>query len=54
MPTLTAILAASVAGWFVEDLVRAVAGPVASIVVSLIVSAVAFFFAKRILTDLRG
>ena len=54
MPTLAAMLAASVAGWLVEGFIRAAVGLMASTAVSLLVSGVAFFVTKRILTDLRG
>lgn len=54
VPTLVAILVASAAGWLVDDPVRALLGPVASTMAALVVSAVAFFFAKRFVSDLRG
>jgi len=54
MPTFVAMLIASLAGWLVAPPVRALLGPVPSMTASLIVSAVAFFFAKRFVSDLRG
>jgi undecaprenyl pyrophosphate phosphatase UppP len=54
MPTLIAMLIASIAGWLVESPVRAILGPVPSTAASLIVGAVAFFFAKQFVSDLRG
>ena len=54
MPTFVAMLIASLAGWLVEGPVRAILGPVTSLVVSLLLSAVVFFFAKRFVSDLRG
>jgi hypothetical protein len=54
MPTLVAMLIASLAGWLVEAPVRAAVGPLASMATSLLVAAVAFFFAKRFVSDLRG
>jgi hypothetical protein len=54
MPSLVAVLIASLAGWLVEGPARGMLGPVASVTVSLVVSAVAFFFAKQFISDLRG
>jgi hypothetical protein len=54
VPTLVATLVASLAGWLVDGPVRAALGPGAALSVSLLVSAVAFYFAKRHLSDLRG
>jgi hypothetical protein len=54
MPTFVAMLIASLAGWLVEGPVRSILGPLASMAVSLLVTAVAFFFAKRFVSDLRG
>ena len=54
MPTLVAMLIASLAGWLVEGPVHAVLGSVYSMAASFIVSVVAFFFAKQFLSDLRG
>jgi hypothetical protein len=51
---LAAMLVASVVGWLVQGPVRAVLGPTSSTFVSLLVSTVAFFFAKQFLSDLRG
>ncbi|HXK21602.1 MAG TPA: hypothetical protein VMS55_02875 [Myxococcota bacterium] len=54
MPTLVAMLIASLAGWLVEGPVRAAFGLLTSMAVSLLVTAVAFFFAKRFVSELRG
>jgi len=54
MPTFVALLTASLAGWLVDAPVRATLGPMASMAASLLVAAVAFFFAKRFLLGLRG
>jgi hypothetical protein len=54
MPTFVAMLIASLAGWLVEGPVRAILGPLTSIAVSFLVSVVAFFYAKRFVSDLRG
>jgi hypothetical protein len=48
------MLIASLAAWLVESPVRAVLGPISSAAASLLVGAVAFFFAKQFLCDLRG
>lgn len=53
MPTLGAMLVASLAGYLVDLPVRALLGPVPSIAASLIVSTVAFYVARRILSNLR-
>ena len=54
MPTFVAMLIASLAGWLVEGPVRATLGPLTAMAVSLLVAAVAFFFAKRFVSELRG
>lgn len=54
MPTFVAMLIASAVGWLVDAPVREMFGPVPSTVASLVVGTVAFFFAKQILTDLKG
>jgi uncharacterized membrane protein YeaQ/YmgE (transglycosylase-associated protein family) len=54
MSSFLAILIASLAGWLIESPVRAILGPVPSMAASLIVGAVAFFFAKQFVSDLRG
>lgn len=53
VPGVVAMCIASLAGWLVEGPVRAVLGPVASVSVSLLVSTVAFFVARRLVQDLR-
>lgn len=54
MPTFVAMVLASLAGWLVEGPVRAILGPVSSMTASLVVGAVAFFFAKQFVSGLRG
>jgi uncharacterized protein YggT (Ycf19 family) len=54
VPTFVAMFIASLAGWLVQSPVREILGPISSTAVSLLVAAVAFFFAKRFLLDLRG
>jgi F0F1-type ATP synthase assembly protein I len=54
VPTFVAMSIASLAGWLVQSPVSAILGPIPAVVVSLVVAAVAFFFAKRFLSDLRG
>jgi undecaprenyl pyrophosphate phosphatase UppP len=54
MPTLLATLIASLAGWLVEAPVRAMLGPVVSTAASLLVGGMAFFFARRFVSELRG
>ncbi len=54
MPTVVAMIMASLAGWLVDGPVRALLGPVASMAVGVVVGAFAFFFVKRFLSDLRG
>jgi len=54
MPTLVAMLVASLAGWLVEAPVRSILGPVSSMAASLLVGTAAFIFAKRFVSDLRG
>jgi len=54
MSSFIAMLIASLAGWLVESPVRAMLGPVASMSVSLVVSAVAFYYGRRFIADLRG
>jgi hypothetical protein len=53
MPYLFAAAAASVAGWLSDAVVRPIAGVAGSMALSLVVSSVAFLFAKRFFEDLR-
>ena len=53
MPTLIAMLMASVVGWLVEGPARALLGPGFSLATSLVVSTVAFYFARRFVSELR-
>jgi uncharacterized membrane-anchored protein len=54
MPTLIAMLAASVVAWVLDDWIRATVGLGASMLISTIAGGVAFFYAKRFISDLRG
>jgi len=45
---------ASLVGWLVDAPVRAVLGPGPSLATSFVVSLVAYIYAKRFLSDLRG
>jgi hypothetical protein len=54
MPTLGALLLASLAGWLVEGPIRATLGPLPSMTASFVAGTVAFFFAKRFLSGLRA
>jgi len=45
---------ASLAGWLVEGPVRAALGLPASLIASLVVATLAYYFAKRFLEDARG
>jgi hypothetical protein len=54
MPTFVAMVIASLAGWLVEGPVRATLGLFTSMLVSLLVATVVFFYAKRFVSDLRG
>jgi len=54
MPTLVAMLVASLAGWLMEEPVRALLGFFPSTIVVLLASTAVFVFARRFLSDLRG
>jgi hypothetical protein len=54
VPTLLAMLIASLVAWLVESPVRAMLGIGASMFVSFAVGTVAFFLAKQFVSDLRG
>ena len=54
MPTFIAMLIASLAGWLVEAPIRAIFGAPTSLMVSLLLSTVVFFLAKRFVSDVRG
>ncbi|HKJ23437.1 MAG TPA: hypothetical protein VKB65_01350 [Myxococcota bacterium] len=53
MPTLVAMLVASFAGWIVAGPAQAMLGLGASLLVSLVVSTVAYVVAKKFVSDLR-
>jgi hypothetical protein len=54
LPTLAAALAASLAGWMIEDVTQPYLGLAIAMVLSLACSTAIFFAARRWLTDLRG
>ena len=54
MPSLAAGLAASLAGWMIDDVVQPYLGAGATLVLSLVCSTVVFFVVRRWLTQLRG
>ena len=54
MPYLLAAATASAAGWLSDAALRPIAGVAASLVLSLVLSSVAFVIAKRFFEDLRG
>lgn len=54
VPTFVAVLVASLVGWLVDDSVSAILGPVPSLAAGLVVSTLAFTFAKRFISDLRA
>ena len=54
MPSLYAGLLASLAGWFIGDLIQPFLGAVPALFLSFVGSAVIFFVARRWLINLRG
>jgi len=54
VPTIGASLAASLAGWAVDGLIQPLLGTGVALVLSLTLSTVVFFVARRWLIDLRG
>jgi hypothetical protein len=54
LPTLAAALAASLAGWMIEDVTQPYLGLAFALVLSLACSTGVFYAARRWLTDLRG
>jgi hypothetical protein len=52
--TIGASIFASLVGWLVDAPVRAVLGAGPSLATSFVVSLVAYIYAKRFLSDLRG
>ena len=54
MPSLGAAVAASFAGWIIDDLLQPYLGMGPTLLVSLVCSSLVFFLARRWLIDLRG
>lgn len=54
MPSLAAGVVASLAGWILDDMLQPYLGLGATLLVSLVGSALIFFYARKWLTDLRG
>ena len=54
MPSLGAGLAASFAGWIIDDLLQPYLGMGPTLIVSLVCSTLVFFFARKWLIELRG
>lgn len=54
LPTLAAGLAASLAGWVLDDLFQPYLGMGVALVLSLVGSTSVFFYVRRWLVDLRG
>lgn len=54
MPSLAAGLVASLGGWMIDDLLQPYLGAGPTMLLSLIASALLFFFARKWLQDLRG
>lgn len=54
VPSLGAALAASFAGWIIDDLLQPYLGMGPTLIVSLVCSTLVFFLARRWLIDLRG
>jgi hypothetical protein len=54
VPTIGASVAASLAGWLVDGLIQPVFDTGVALILSLVVSTVVFFLARRWLIDLRG
>jgi hypothetical protein len=54
MPTLGASLAASLAAWFLDDLIASFANVPVRVVVNLLVSVWVFYAVRRYLIELRG
>jgi hypothetical protein len=54
VPSLAAAAAASLAGWILDDLFQPYLGTGVTLVFSLVVSTLIFFYVRRWLVDLRG
>ena len=54
MPTLGAMLVASVVGWLVDDLVGSYLNLPLRVLLNLVLSICVFYFARGVLLDLRG
>ncbi len=54
MPSLVAAAVASLAGWVLDDLIQPYLGMGVTLVLTLVVSTLIFFYVRRWLVDLRG
>ncbi len=54
MPSLVAAAVASLAGWVLDDLFQPYLGMGMTLVMTLVVSTLIFFYVRRWLVDLRG
>jgi hypothetical protein len=54
VPTLLAMLIASLAAWLIDGLLRPLAGASAATAANLVVGAASFYVAKRFVSNLRG
>ncbi len=54
MPSLAAAVAASLAGWVLDELLQPYLGVGVTLVFSLVASTLIFFYVRRWLLDLRG
>ncbi len=54
MPSLVAAAVASLAGWVLDDLLQPYLGMGMTLVLTLVVSTLVFFYVRRWLVDLRG
>ena len=54
MPSLAAAVAASLAGWILDELFEQYLGMGVTLVLSFVVSTLTFFYVRRWLVELRG
>ena len=54
VPSLMAAAVASLAGWFLDDLLQSHLGTGATLVLSLVASTLVFFYVRSWLVELRG
>jgi hypothetical protein len=54
VPSLAAAVVASLAGWFLDDLLQPYLGTGMTLVLTLVASTLIFFYVRRWLVDLRG